>query len=100
MDERRTPTRRASMMRWFEKHVRQNEKISEVWMSGKLGPNEWLRLIQLRRYPKWAREGNRKRLFRTAVKLYAANLRQSIIDGQESAVTSNELEYVPTDEEN
>lgn len=59
------------METWFHKYVEGHPQRGHAWRSGLLGENAWLDLVPVNIYPKWARTGNRKRLFCSNIKALA-----------------------------
>lgn len=59
------------MAYWFEKYVEGDAHIGHAWRNCIGGENGWLDLITTNYYPKWARSGNRKQLFRSNIKTLA-----------------------------
>ena len=75
MNDMRVKKRSASMACWFDKYVEGDPKVGHAWRSGLLGEDAWFDLVKSNYYPKWARSGNRRRLFKSNVKAYARKLR-------------------------
>ena len=78
-DEKRLKKRSASMAAWFWKYVEGHDRRHQAWMTGVLGEHRWLDLVPSNVYPKWARNGNRKRLFRSHVKAYAKKKKAELL---------------------
>lgn len=65
------PTRKQSSVKWFQKYIVEHPQRSQAWRTGLLGEDGWLSLVPTKIYPKWARTGTRKRLFKCHIKKYA-----------------------------
>lgn len=76
MNELRIRKRSASMAYWFEKYVEGDARIGHAWRNCIGGENAWLDLVKTNFYPKWARRGNRKRLFRSDIRALARKQRE------------------------
>ena len=84
MNELRVRKRSASILHWFEKYVEGDAHIGHAWRNSIGGENGWLDLVGTNYYPKWARSGNRKRLFRSDIRALARKKREE--RGEEVAI--------------